>query len=106
MNVIKQGMAGKQLKNTFKKKFIIRNKLGLHARPAALFVKTANQFLCDIEVSKGCEKVNGKSIMGIMTLAAGVGTAITVQTTGEDAAKAMKAISKLAAQNFEDRSLT
>lgn len=90
--------AGK--KKVYEKKFVIRNKLGLHARPAALFVQTANRFKCDIEVIKGRQKVNGKSIMGIMTLAAGSGTPITVRTTGEDAASAMEEISKLIGNNF------
>ncbi|HVM51463.1 MAG TPA: HPr family phosphocarrier protein, partial [Candidatus Acidoferrum sp.] len=49
--------------------FLVANKLGIHARPAAMFVKTANQFSCDIFVEKDGEKVNGKSIMGLMMLA-------------------------------------
>ena len=87
-------------KRVYEKKFVISNKLGLHARPAALFVQTANRFKCDIEVIKGRQKVNGKSIMGIMTLAAGMGTSISVKTTGEDAALAMEEISKLIGNNF------
>lgn len=84
----------------FEKRFVIKNKLGLHARPAALFVQTANRFDCDVEVRKGREKVNGKSIMGIMTLAAGIGAAITVTTSGKDAAKAMDELTKLIKSNF------
>ena len=87
-------------KNYFEKKFVINNQLGLHARPAALFVQTANRFKSDIEILKGRQKVNGKSIMGIMTLAAGVGSAITVRATGEDAATALSEISKLIQSNF------
>lgn len=87
-------------KNCLDKKFVINNKLGLHARPAALFVQTANQFRCEVEVRKGKQKVDGKSIMGIMMLAAGVGAAITVRTSGSDADLAMNAISKLIEQNF------
>ena len=82
------------------KKFVINNKLGLHARPAALFVQTANKFNCDIEVRKGKQKVNGKSIMGIMMLAAGVGTPITVKAEGADAELALTAISELIDNNF------
>ena len=82
------------------KKFIIKSKLGLHARPAALFVQTANRFKADIEVRKGRQKVNGKSIMGIMTLAAGSGTAITVCVVGDDAANAMAELTKLIEGNF------
>ncbi len=82
------------------KKFVIQNKLGLHARPAALFVQTANRFKCDVDVLKGRQKVNGKSIMGIMTLAAGIGTPITLRTAGEDASAAMAALQKLIDSNF------
>jgi phosphocarrier protein HPr len=53
------------------------NKLGIHARPAAMFVKTANRFACDIFVEKDGEKINGKSIMGLMMLAAGPGSKLT-----------------------------
>jgi phosphotransferase system HPr (HPr) family protein len=87
-------------KKSFEKKFVIKNKLGLHARPAALLVQTSNRFKCEVEIIKGRQKVNGKSIMGIMTLAAGVGTPITVRTTGEDAAQAMEELSKLITGNF------
>ena len=87
-------------KKNYEKNFVIKNKLGLHARPAALLVQTANRFKCEIEIEKDGEKVNGKSIMGIMTLAAGVGTPITVYTSGEDAKQAMEEISKLILNNF------
>jgi phosphotransferase system HPr (HPr) family protein len=56
----------------------VANKLGIHARPAAMFVKTANRFACDIFVEKDGEKVNGKSIMGLMMLAAGPGSKLTL----------------------------
>jgi phosphocarrier protein len=59
--------------NLMTKEFVVLNKLGIHARPAALFVKTANRFACDIFVEKDGEKINGKSIMGLMMLAAGPG---------------------------------
>lgn len=87
-------------KKMHERKFVIKNKLGLHARPAALFVQTANRFQSTIEVKKGREKVNGKSIMGIMTLAAGVGHSITVKAEGPDAGRAMQEISKLFETNF------
>jgi phosphotransferase system HPr (HPr) family protein len=79
---------------------LIQNRLGLHARPAALFVQTANRFKSEIEVQKGKEKVNGKSIMGIMTLAAGRGTQITIRAHGEDAAEAIAGLTKLVRGNF------
>ena len=77
------------------KKFVIRNKLGLHARPAALFVRTANRFQSEITLQKGKQKVNGKSIMGVMMLAAGPGSHITVRIIGSDAERAMAEIEKL-----------
>jgi phosphotransferase system HPr (HPr) family protein len=93
-------MTDGQKKRLLEKKVVIKNKLGLHARPAALFVQTANRFKCEVEIIKGREKVNGKSIMGIMTLAAGVGTPLTIRTQGDDAALAMEELLKLIANNF------
>lgn len=83
-----------------KKKFTITNKLGLHARPAALFVKLAKTFASDILIQKGREKVDGKSIMGLMTLAAGPGSKITVTVQGHDAEQALAEIAKLFECNF------
>lgn len=79
---------------------LIQNRLGLHARPAALFVQMANRFTAEIEVRKGKEKVNGKSIMGIMTLAAGRGTQITIRATGPDAVEAVTSLTRLIRSNF------
>jgi len=79
---------------------IIQNRLGLHARPAALFVQMANRFKSEIEITKGRTKVNGKSIMGIMMLAAGRGSQITIRVTGPDAAKALSSLTKLIRSNF------
>ena len=80
--------------------FVIGNKLGLHARPAAVFVQTANRFEASVEVEKEDLKIDGKSIMGIMTLAAEMGSSIIVRTTGEDAVAAMEALAKLIESNF------
>lgn len=71
------------------KKIVIKNKQGLHARPAALFVQIANKFTSDIIVQKGKQEVNGKSIMGIMMLAAGKGSRITIKANGKDAQQAV-----------------
>jgi phosphocarrier protein HPr len=71
------------------KNFLVSNKLGIHARPAAMFVKTANRFTCDIFVEKDGEKVNGKSIMGLMMLAAGPGSRLTIYAEGHDAVQAL-----------------
>ena len=69
---------------------VIKNKQGLHARPAALFVQIANKFNSDITISKGKHKVNGKSIMGIMMLEAGFGSRVTMVVNGDDAEAAIK----------------
>lgn len=71
------------------KELVVANKLGIHARPAAMFVKTANRFDCEIFLEKDGERVNGKSIMGLMMLAAGPGSKLTVHAEGDDAAKAV-----------------
>ena len=80
----------------------IINKLGVHARPAALFVKTANRYECEISVEKDGEKVNGKSIMGLMMLAAGPGSKLTVEADGEDAAKALAELEGLLRRKFDE----
>jgi phosphocarrier protein HPr len=77
------------------KELTIENKLGIHARPAALFVKTANRFACDIFVEKDGEKINGKSIMGLMMLAAGPGSKVTLHAQGHDALKALNQLEAL-----------
>ena len=84
------------------KELIIVNKLGIHARPAALFVKTANRFACDIFVEKDGEKINGKSIMGLMMLAAGPGSKIIVHCEGEDAHQALTEIEALIKRKFDE----
>jgi phosphocarrier protein HPr len=84
------------------KDFTVLNKLGIHARPAALFVKTANRFVCDIFVEKDGEKVNGKSIMGLMMLAAGPGSTLTVHAQGNDASQALAEIDALIKRKFDE----
>ncbi len=90
-------------KNVLKKKFLIRNQLGLHARPAALLVETANRFQSEITIQKGKHKVNAKSIMGVLMLAAGPGSRVAVRIIGPDAEAAMAAIEKLIDQNFGEK---
>jgi phosphocarrier protein HPr len=82
--------------------FHVANKLGIHARPAAMFVKTANRFSCDIFVEKDGEKVNGKSIMGLMMLAAGPGSKLTVHAHGQDASQALSEIETLINRKFDE----
>lgn len=78
----------------------IRNQRGLHARAASKFVKLAGQFDADVTVSKDGQSVSGRSIMGLMMLAAGIGTTIDVVCTGVDAVTAMEAIAQLVADKF------
>ena len=80
----------------------IVNRLGLHARPAALFVKVASKFRCDVWVKKEGEEVNGKSIMGLMMLAAGQGSKLFVRCEGPDADRALEEIEKLIASRFNE----
>jgi phosphocarrier protein HPr len=84
------------------KDFWVSNKLGIHARPAAMFVKTANRFTCDIFVEKDGEKVNGKSIMGLMMLAAGPGSKLTVHAHGQDASQALAELETLIKRKFDE----
>jgi len=84
------------------KELTIINKLGIHARPAALFVRTANRFACEIFVEKDGEKINGKSIMGLMMLAAGPGSKITLHVRGPDAVQAIAELEALVARKFDE----
>ena len=84
------------------KELTISNKLGIHARPAALFVKTANRFACEIFVEKDGEKINGKSIMGLMMLAAGPGSKVTLHVRGTDAVQAIAELEALVQRKFDE----
>ena len=88
--------------STMTKDIFVANKLGIHARPAAMFVKTANRFSCDIFVEKDGEKVNGKSIMGLMMLAAGPGSKLTIHAEGNDASQALAELENLFKQKFDE----
>ena len=80
----------------------IVNELGLHARPAGEFVKLASKFESNISVSKDGAEVNGKSIMGVMTLAAECGSLLTVRAEGVDAEEAIATLERLVAKGFGD----
>lgn len=82
--------------------FEIKNKLGLHARAAAKLVHTAARFSSDIKIRKGDERVDGKSILGILLLAAGRGSTITVIAQGPDEAEAVEAIRDLIDRKFDE----
>ena len=78
----------------------ISNKLGLHARASAKLTKLAGSFPCEVWVSRGSRRVNAKSIMGVMMLAAGIGTEITLETNGEREEEAMQALVDLINDKF------
>ena len=80
--------------------FTIRNRLGLHARAAALLVKTANRFPAEVFIEKDGIQVNGKSIMGLLMLAASKGSKITVKVEGEDAAGVLQVLGELIESKF------
>jgi len=80
----------------------IVNKLGLHARPAAMFVRIANKHRAEIWVEKEGEQVNGKSIMGLMMLAAGQGSKLVISAEGSDAEQAVKELESLIERRFDE----
>ena len=80
----------------------VRNKLGLHARPAALFVQAVGKYKCKVQVAKGEVEVNGKSLMGLMMLAAEQGSQVRIRLTGNDAPAAMVDLENLFARNFDE----
>jgi phosphocarrier protein HPr len=80
----------------------ITNQRGLHARAAAKFVRVAGAYAADVEVTKGDQTVSGVSIMGLMMLAAGIGSTIDISATGEDAEAAMAALMDLVGRKFDE----
>jgi phosphocarrier protein HPr len=89
--------------DTIEKSCTVRNKMGLHARPAALIVQTANKFPCEVTLVKDGQNVNGKSIMGVLMLAAAKGTVILVRTDGDDAQACADAIGELFEKGFNEQ---
>jgi len=80
----------------------IRNRLGLHARAAAKFVQTASHFQSEVKIRKNGEEVDGKSILGLLLLAASHGTQITISVCGEDEVDAFAAVEALIARSFDE----
>ena len=80
----------------------IKNELGLHARPAALFVQVASSFKSEIIVEKGGDVVNGKSLMGLLMLAAGYGSTIKIRIKGDDAEDMLKALLEIIERKFDE----
>lgn len=84
----------------------IPNELGLHARPAAAFVKLSSRYECEIYLAKGDLEVNGKSIMGVMMLAAECGSTVRIRAEGPDAAEAVEALASLVESGFGETTPT
>ena len=80
----------------------IKNKLGLHARPSALFVQTASRFKATLKVFQNSQEADGKSIMGLMMLAAGLGTELRIIAAGPDEADLVKSIEELIDRKFDE----
>ncbi len=97
------GLLGKRSEaEKVRKEVTVLNKLGLHARPAAMFVRVANKHRAEIWVEKDGEQVNGKSIMGLMMLAAGQGTRLLLIAEGSDAAQAVESLQSLIESRFDE----
>ena len=88
--------------NKVVKKLEIKNKLGLHARAAALLVQTVNKFAAQVQISKDGQSADGRSIMGVLTLAATQGSKVHVEASGEDAERVIKALEKLIDARFNE----
>jgi phosphocarrier protein len=84
------------------KELLVQNKMGIHARPAAMIVRVTNKFKSDVLVEKDEEQVNGKSIMGLMMLAAAKGTKVKFIATGEDAPAMLVELEALFAKKFDE----
>jgi phosphocarrier protein HPr len=89
-------------KSDITRDLVVSNKLGIHARPAAMFVKIASKFESDIFVEKDGERVNGKSIMGLMMLAAGPGCKLRIIASGTDALQAVNDLEALLKRKFDE----
>lgn len=102
MGLLNRRSAGAGQGQKIEKEITIINRLGLHARPAAMFVRIANQYRSEVWVEKEGEQINGKSIMGLMMLAAGQGSKLLIRCEGPDADKAMQEIENLINGRFDE----
>ena len=84
------------------KELVVLNKMGIHARPAAMIVRITNKYKCDVFVEKDEEQVNGKSIMGLMMLAAGKGSKIKFLATGDDVPQLLNELEQLFIRKFDE----
>ena len=102
MALLRRRASAEEREQKVEKEITIVNRLGLHARPAAMFVRIASRYRSEIWVSKEGEEVNGKSIMGLMMLAAGQGSKLHVRCEGPDAARAMADLEDLIKAKFNE----
>lgn len=102
MGLLNRRSAGAGQGQKIEKEITIINRLGLHARPAAMFVRIASRYRSEIWVEKEGERINGKSIMGLMMLAAGQGSKLMIRCEGPDADRAMQEIEELINQRFSE----
>lgn len=102
MGLLNRRSAGAGQGQKIEKEITIINRLGLHARPAAMFVRIASRYRSEIWVEKEGERINGKSIMGLMMLAAGQGSKLMIRCEGPDADRAMQEIEELINQRFNE----
>ena len=84
------------------KELLVQNKMGIHARPAAMIVRVTNKYKAEVFVEKDEEQVNGKSIMGLMMLAAGMGSKLLVTCEGADGEKALAEIEEIIRRKFDE----
>jgi phosphocarrier protein HPr len=102
MGLLNRRSAGAARGQKIEKEITIINRLGLHARPAAMFVRIASRYRSEIWVEKEGEQINGKSIMGLMMLAAGQGSKLMIRCEGPDADRAMEEIEELINRRFNE----
>ncbi len=102
MGLLNRKSTGATRPDRFDKEVTIVNRLGMHARPAAMFVRIATRFRCDIWVEKDGDEINGKSIMGLMMLAAGQGSKLRLRCEGPDAQEALRELEQLIAGRFNE----
>ena len=102
MGLLNRRSAGAAQGQKIEKEIMVINRLGLHARPAAMFVRIAGRYRSEIWVEKEGEQINGKSIMGLMMLAAGQGSKLLIRCEGPDADRAMQELEELINKRFDE----
>src|SRR5437762_9423684 len=102
MGLLRRRASAEEREQKIEKEIPIVNRLGLHARPAAMFVRIASRYRSEIWVAKEGEEVNGKSIMGLMMLAAGQGSKLRIRCEGPDASKGMEELEELFKARFNE----